>query len=192
MKLFQAGMVSVALMMVPVSAIAAPSDDVLQAMGKCGLITDNAERLSCYDQLAPRVKEALAKPPEKLDHPPTKEEQESWFGFNIGSLFGTDKPTTPQEFGKERTVENKAEVAAVKEEVSSISSKVAEFAYTPLGRFVVFLDNGQVWRQIDGDSERAIFKKNGDNSVVVSRGILGSYNLSINGSAKIFKVTRVK
>jgi hypothetical protein len=50
-----------------------------------------------------------------------------------------------------------------------------------------------VWRQLQGDADRAHFKSNArDNRVTVSRGALGSYNLSINGSGKIYKVTRVK
>ena len=77
--------------------------------------------------------------------------------------------------------------------VDSITAGVSEFAYNPFGRFIVFLDNGQVWKQIEGDVDRAVFPKLGkDNKVTISRGFIGSYNLTINDSAKVFKVTRVK
>ena len=42
------------------------------------------------------------------------------------------------------------------------------------------------------DSERAIFHKGGGDTVSISRGLLGSYNLQINDSNKVFKVKRVK
>jgi hypothetical protein len=174
-------------------ASAGPRDNVLEALGRCAAIAENNARLACYDALAPRVKDALATPPASLGHEPTKAEQESWFGFNIGSLFGggSSEPTTPEQFGKERTVQ--AQAAREREEIDSISAGVTEVAFTPVGQFIVFLDNGQVWRQLQGESDRAHFRSNPkDNKVTVSRGAFGSYNLAINGSDRIFKVTRVK
>ena len=70
---------------------------------------------------------------------------------------------------------------------------MTEVSYNPLGKFIVFLDNGQIWRQIEGDSDQATFHKPAkDNKVTISRGFIGSYNLTINDSVKTFKVTRVK
>ena len=86
-----------------------------------------------------------------------------------------------------------AQEEAAQTELESISAGVSDYAYTPLGKFIVFLDNGQVWRQIPGDADRAMFRKTAkDNAVTISRGFVGSYNMTINGSAKVFKVTRVK
>jgi len=166
--------------------------DTLEAVDGCAGIRENPERLACYDRIAPRVKETLAKPPATLDRLPTKKEQESWFGFNIDDLFGGgSNAVTPGEFGKERT----PEVQAVREheEIESISSQVSDVAFTPFGQFIVFLANGQVWKQLQGEAERAHFRTNAaDNTVVISRGFLGSYNLKLNGSDQLFKVTRVK
>ena len=174
-------------------ASAASRDDVLEALGRCAAVAESNARLACYDALAPRLKDALATPPASLGHEPTKQEQESWFGFDIGSLFGggSAQPTTAEQFGKERTVA--AQATREREEIDSISAGVTEVAFTPVAQFIVFLDNGQVWRQLQGDSDRAHFRSNPkDNKVTISRGALGSYNLAINGSDRIFKVTRVK
>jgi hypothetical protein len=184
-------------MILPISssaALAGARDDVLQALGRCSRIADNQARLACYDGLSPRLKDALATPPPSLDRTPTKEEQESWFGFDLGNLFGGGgEATTPEQFGKERTPEAQAAREAEEREVESISAGVREVSFTLSGHFIVFLDNGQVWRQLQGDSDRAHFKSDPkENRVTISRGALGSYNLSINGSGKIFKVTRVK
>jgi hypothetical protein len=175
------------------AASAGPRDDVLEALGHCAAVAEGQSRLACYDRLAPRLKQAIATPPSSLDHEPTKTEQESWFGFDIGSLFGggSSAPTSPDQFGRERTAESQA--IRGREEIDSISGKVTEVAYTAFGQFIVFLDNGQVWRQLQGDSERAHFRSDTKaNTVTISRGALGSYNLILNDSGKIFKVTRVK
>jgi hypothetical protein len=151
--------------------------------------------------VAPRLRDALGTPPEALSHPPTKEEQQSWFGFNWGSVFGTspDKQTTPKQFGSDQLpapaapVTPEAGAPPPPEVVDSISGTLTDYSFTPFGRFIVFLDNGQVWRQIQADTETAHFSRSaGDNTVTIERGAIGSYNLRINDSKKIFKVTRVK
>ena len=171
--------------------------DVLEAIGRCAAITDNARRLTCYDGLAPRVKDALAAPPEALpgNRAPTAEEQRSWFGFDLSGLFGASpsQQTTPAQFGSDRLPSVHAAEQAAAAEVDSITAGVADVAFTPFGRFIVFLDNGQVWRQIEGDTDRAVFRKPAkDNKITIARGFIGSYNLTLNDSDKLYKVTRVK
>ncbi len=171
--------------------------DVLEALGRCAAITDNGARLSCYDALAPRVKDALAAPPETLpgNRTPSAEEQRSWFGFDLSGLFGASpsQQTTPQQFGSDRLPSVHAQEQSAAAAVDSITAGVTDVAFTPFGRFIVFLDNGQVWRQIEGDTDHATFKKPvKDNKVTIGRGFIGSYNLSINDSERVFKVTRVK
>lgn len=194
LRVYGAGVAALVFAGIGFSALAAPRDDVLEALGKCAAIADNAARLSCYDQLAPRVKDALNTPPAQLDRPPSKEEQESWFGFSLSDLFGSGEAATkPEDFGKERTDEARQQREVAEQEVSSITGNVTEYSFTLTGRFIVFLDNGQVWKQIQGDSEKAHFMRIATkNKVTISRGILGSYNLTINDSAKVFKVSRVK
>ncbi len=177
------------------SALAAPRDDVLEALGKCSVLTEDKARLACYDAMAPHLRDALNTPPEVLSRPPTKDEQKSWFGFDLGALFGApaQEQTTPQQFGADKLPATHEAEAAAAEEVDSITAGVTDFSLTPFGRFVVFLDNGQVWRQSEGDSDRAHFvSPASENKVVIDRGLLGSYNLMLNGSVKTYKVTRVK
>jgi len=188
---------SAAVVLLASAALAGPRDDVIAAMGKCATISDDKSRLACYDALAPRVKEAQGTPPAALpgNRAPTEEEQKSWFGFNLGSLFASspEQQSTPQQFGSDKLPETHAQEEAAAETVDSISAGVTDYAFTPFGKFIVFLDNGQVWRQEEGDSDRAYFHKAAkDNTVTIKRGLLGSYNLTINDSNRLFKVTRVK
>ena len=176
-------------------ALADPREDVLEAMGKCAAITDDKGRLSCYDALAPHLRDVLNVPPPTLSAPPTPEEQKSWFGFNLDGLFGSNdtSQTTQQQFGSERTEATQQKVQAAEESLDSISAGVTEYSYTLDKKFIVFLDNGQVWRQLQGDDEVARFSRvPTDNKVTIDRGLMGSYNLKINDSEKTFKVTRVK
>jgi hypothetical protein len=182
-------------------ALAGPRDDVLDAMGKCATLTDNKARLDCYDAVAPRLRDALNRPPEALSHPPTEEEQKSWFGFNLDGLFGSNGTppavqTTPGQFGADKLAAKEApaaEGAAQPEQpkpIESITATVTDYSINPFGRFIVFLDNGQVWKQIDSDV--AHFSKGGSNTVLIERGIMGSYNMHINDGNHVYKVTRVK
>jgi hypothetical protein len=172
-----------------------PREDLLQAMSKCTSITDDKARLSCYDAAAPRVHDVLNVPPPALSTPPTKEEEKSWFGFNLDGLFGSSEKeqTTPQQFGAETTPQVEKKVENAEQQVDSINAGVTDYSYTIDQKFVVFLDNGQIWRQLQGDSDVAHFHRvPTDNTVTIDRGLIGSYNLTINGSDRTFKVTRLK
>ncbi|MGH6889091.1 MAG: hypothetical protein ACREHF_07845 [Rhizomicrobium sp.] len=181
----------------PLPAMGAPAaQDVLEAMGHCAGIADSGARLSCYDALAPRLRDVLATPPAALPagRTPTEEEQRSWFGFDLGDLFGTGpaEQTSPAQFGANTLPATHAKEEQAGAEVDSVTAGVSDVAYTPFGKFIVFLDNGQVWRQIEGDADHAIFPKSGKTSVTIRRGFIGSYNLTIGDSNRLYKVTRVK
>jgi hypothetical protein len=206
---------AIAAVFFAVPAVAQDREQVLQALGKCAELTDGKARLACYDALAPRVKEVLATPPAPVasNGPPTKEQQESWFGFNIDNIFGNGPATqtTPEKFGAEQIPKPPTPPPAEQAqtttpgqpappppppqpvEIDSITAGVTDYAFTPFGKFIVFLDNGQVWRQLQGDSGKAYFEKNPkDNKVTIERGFMGSYNLRVNDSNKVFKAERIK
>jgi hypothetical protein len=170
--------------------------DILEGMNKCSAIADDHERLTCYDALKPQLQAALATPP-----PVAKKDDSSWFGLD--HIFGGDSErpqTEPKQFGSERLpppeqakVNPPPPEAPKVQEIDSITATVTDYALTPTGRFVVFLDNDQVWQQIEGDTYKAHFKKNPkDNTVVISRAFLGSYALKINDLNQVYKVKRVK
>lgn len=165
------------------------ADDLTAAIGKCAALTDDTVRLACYDKAAGRPTTVAAAPA-------TKEQQESWFG--IADWFSSDKAspsqqTTPQQFGSENLPPPPAAPgASPNEPLDHITATVSDFAYNPFGRFTVFLENGQIWQQLQADTDRANFDKHAKNQVTISRGLIGSYNLSIGDHAAIFKVKRIK
>jgi hypothetical protein len=187
-----------------VPAVAADQTQVLEALGKCAGLADDKARLACYDALAPQVKDALSAPPAAVASaqppgPPTEEQQKSWFGFDIGNIFGSApaQQTTPQQFGSDKLPAPPppppGTAPAEPPVIDSITAGVTDYAVNPFGKFIIFLDNGQVWKQEEGDADHAHFNKiPKDNKVTISRGFMGSYNLTLNDSAKVYKATRVK
>lgn len=184
-------------------ALAGPKEDVLHDFSLCADIGNDASRLACFDSLTQRVKALVPRPavapaPNVASAPPpapSRKEQESGFGHDMGSQAATmpSQQTTPEQFGSDRLPPPPQESANAPAELDKITAGVSDVAFTPFGKFIVFLDNGQIWRQLEGDSGHAHFRKNPkSNKVTISRGLLGSYNLTVNDSNALFKVTRVK
>ena len=154
--------------------------DALSEFVKCGDIAESAKRLECFDAATARGKAALAAPvPPTQSAQPAKEK--SWLDW-----FGFSKPapvTKPEDFGK----------PAPEPEVTQISDTVLEFAKTARGKAVFILENGQVWRQIDGDTTDVLPPPPGTKmKVTVEIGFLESYNLTIEGRKSLIKVNRLK
>lgn len=166
-------------------------EDTFKDLARCATIPEPPARLSCYDALMPRVRAALATAPEQL----SADDQTTLFGLDFSGLFGRGgSATTPEQFGSDtiRRPEPEGGGNGLRP-LESISAAVTDYSRTPLGKFIVFLDNGQVWRQQDSDNEMADFRRNpGDNKVTISKGAIGSYNMTLNGSSRVFRVKRVK
>ena len=156
--------------------------DALADIVKCADIADAAKRLECFDAAAARGKTALAAPAAQA--PQAKEK--SWLDW-----FGFSKPapvTKPEDFGKPAPA---AEPSPG--EVNQVSDNVLEFAKTARGKAVFILENGMVWRQLDSDSTEVFPPAQGTTmKVTVETGLLGSYNLTIEGRKILVKVTRLK
>ena len=54
------------------------------------------------------------------------------------------------------------------------------------------LANGQVWQQIEGDVAHPQLSHKHPRNVTISRGLLGSYNLSFSDQTGRFKVERTR
>ena len=180
-----------AIVVVPAAAFAGPQEELIDGMAKCAVVADNTARLACYDALSPQLKAARSAPPG---------DNRAW--YDPGRIFGTSPSaqTTPQQFGSENLTPpapppprpGEPAPPAPPQPIDSIAAKVSDYAFNPIGRIVVFLDNGQVWQQLEGDTDRVHFQKGQVNAVVISRGALGSYNLRVNDSGPAVKVRRIK
>jgi hypothetical protein len=168
------------LLAVAGSARADVARDVLTEIAKCADIVDATDRLKCFDAAVPRAKSALAPPAQEA---PKSRSILEWFGFSRPQ----ESATKAEDFGKP------APSPAPEERVTEITAAVIEFARTPRGQSVFILDNGQVWRQIDGDSTVVFDPAPGTTmKVTIEHGALGSYNLTIEGRRSLIKVSRLR
>ena len=192
-----------AILIIPSAAGAGPRDELVDGMAKCAVLADSAARLACYDALSPMVKAAQTEPPAppvaEVPAPPAPADTRAW--YDPSRIFGVSprQQTKPEQFGGENldvpppppgtpaTPQNTPPPA-----LDSITAAVTDYAFDPYDKFIVFLDNGQVWKQLEGDTGiKARFVKGGTNTVVISRGFMGSYNITIN-DGPAYKVRRVK
>jgi hypothetical protein len=160
-------------------AHADPARDALTEVAKCVEVADPTDRLKCFDRAAALAKSALTPSPQ-----PTAEKRSflDWFGFS--------KPPTPP-----KTAEDYGKSAPPPDAdgITSITSNVLEFARTSRGLSVFILENGQIWRQLEGDTSVVRDPAPGaPMKVTIENGFLGSYNLTIEGRHGLIKVTRLK
>ena len=76
-------------------------------------------------------------------------------------------------------------------EVAQVVAVVREVSRNVRGQAVFVLDNGQVWRQLDGD-DSAVREWEAGRKVTIQRGLLDSFNMTIEGRNGLIKVRRVE
>src|SRR6267378_4391587 len=134
---------------------------------------DSAARLKCFDAAAPRANGAAAQPAREATG-------RAEFGFSPPQAV-----TRVEDFGK----------PPPPPEITQITATVLELGRTLRGRSIFVLDNGQVWRQIDGDDADVQDPQPGKTmKVTIETGValLSSYNLTIEGRSALIRVRRVK
>lgn len=135
-----------------------PPPAVLQEIGHCRTLTDDAARLQCFDSAADRLTAALTrKEVYVLDRTEVRETRRQ--------LFGLPLP-------KEGLLSEKADAPV---QVDRIEGVVVAVSQTFDGNWRVTLDQGGVWEQTDG-YQLARGPRKGD-KVVVMRAALGSYKI---------------
>ena len=147
--------------------------DASAAIAKCAGIADSAARLKCFDAAAPRANGAPAAQPAR------EAPERDGFGFPPPPV------TRVEDFGK----------PPPPPEITEITATVVELARTLRGRSIFILDNGQVWRQLDGDDADVQEPQPGKTmKVAIEMGVpvLGNYNLTIEGRNGLIRVRRVK
>src|SRR5690242_19595201 len=77
-------------------------------------------------------------------------------------------------------------------EVAQVVAVVTQLSKTVHGRALFVLDNGQTWRQLDGDDVQVPEPPSGTAlKVTIERGLFGSYHLMIEGRNGLVRVRRV-
>jgi len=176
---------------------------VMSGAFRCNGVADDRQWLDCFygaaqpmrAQLglspAPQARVATLEgrpmvPAENLQvMPATRKKRGGWFSDMFEGDDGQPK-TTEQQFGK--PTPDKVGASA---DVDHVVSRMAAYSFDNHGMFTATLANGQVWRQLSGDTDYAVWKKPAINYIVsISRGWFGSYNFQVKDNPGMFKVQR--
>jgi hypothetical protein len=145
---------------------AAPGQD-LKAAQACTRLGDDASRLACYDAaLGHNAALGAAKPPAAPQSGVGMTDVQTKFGDN-GRLHPDTKADLPK----------------------SLTVQILQAMPLPYGLYQLTLENGQVWRTTQADSALA-FKAN--DTVAISRRVLGGYEISLTGRNASVNATRIK
>lgn len=69
---------------------------------------------------------------------------------------------------------------------------VASYDHVPYERLLVTLENGQVWRQIKGDTQKIRVDLKRNQTVDITESSLGGYKLQLNEMRRTVRVERIK
>lgn len=142
---------------------------VLQSLLDCRGKTDNAERLACYDAAASAMDQAETKGDiVVVDRAQAREVRRQAFGFQMPSLTIFDRGEKP-------------------EQIDEVTGVIAKVSTTAAGKWVLRLEDGAVWRQIDGEPPNRDPKPG--MPVRIKTATMGSYLLSVDGQ-RSFRVHR--
>ncbi len=136
------------------------------------------------ESVAPPVMEAAAVSPSKAPAPVPVEATDVAEAAPVAdaSEIGADQVEA-------RNMTREERLAALE---SATGVNVASYRKVPYERLVVELENGQVWRQIEGDVQRIRVDLERNQTVDISESRFGGYQLRLNEIRRTIRVERVK
>jgi hypothetical protein len=162
------------------SALADTRDDVWSAMQRCQVIQDDRAWLECtYGAKQPMRA--------KLGLPPAPEYQQRLVPPLATSSSLDASPRNAPPSVQPHRKGSFLQILGGSASPVTVSS-VASVQYDNQGAFILTLQNGQVWRQVNADGAKARLKIGA--RVTVTPGALWSYNLKTDDSPHIYKVER--
>ncbi len=138
---------------------------VLQSLSDCRKLTDNTARLACYDTAAAGLEQAEAKGDiVVVDREQARKVRRQAFGFSLPSL-------------------DMFEEGEKQEDIDNTSGTVAYARQNGARKWVITLEDGAVWTQVDA-TELFVDPKVGD-TVRIKKASLGSYLMVIGKNGAI-------
>lgn len=104
----------------------------------------------------------------------------------------------PTGLGAEQVVKREVErgerdnTIAEKRRSERVTSKIVDFARTDAGFLLIFLENGQIWRQRKSDSAVVRLRKSKDYEAEIRRGVISGYRMRIPAAHQTIVVERIK
>ena len=140
---------------------------VMSAVLRCNNLPDDRGWLDCYYSVAQPVRAQLGLSPAPQARVPAENSP-------MAAI-----PSPP--------------AAAIAHTVDPQWSRMTSYSFNRYGTFTVTLANGQVWRQLAGDTDFAHWRKPpAVYAARITHGALGSFNLKVKGGSEAFKVEQVR
>lgn len=144
---------------------------LVQQLTDCRKLSEDAARLACYDTATAALEQAEAKGDiVVVDREQARTVRRQAFGFSLPSMAMFER-------GEE------------KEQIDNVSGKIASARQDAAGKWVLRLEDGAVWQQVDAQ-ELSLYPKPGQ-SVTIRKATLGSFLASVEGR-RAFRVRRVE
>lgn len=165
------------------------------SIGLCAAKPDSAARLACFDAIAAKLQsgEAIAAAPAAVTPAATPVVPAAPAApVSAPAPAPAVTPAAPPEarFGAETLAKESQKAAGQPEQIDEIHAVISQLAFAANGRAIVTLENGQVWRQIDGDTSP--FRGKQGEKATIERSLFGSYSLTVEGHNMLIKVNRVR
>jgi nucleoid-associated protein YgaU len=178
-------------------ALAQSGDEAVAGALACQAVRGTKARLRCFEDAMPALKEAhpgavaLAAERAEAARLAAAESAKEEFGLSPAQQEETKTASAGQyerdAFGESDLKDDDDD------EVEEVEGKALEIGKNNRGKIFVILDNGQVWRQIAGDSASPYYPKNVDGlPVTIKKGTFGSYFVKIGNAKAAFKAERIK
>lgn len=143
-----------------------PESNILDRFAHCRGLADAGARLACFDAAATAL--AAAGEVTLVSRTDVEQNQRQLFGFDVSLL-------------------NPFSERGESDELSSITSTMASARQIGPNGWLLTLEDGSVWRQID--TTRAAFSTRQPHVVTVRRAAMGSYMMKV-GNTPAFRVKR--
>ena len=184
-------------------AVPAAADDAEDAIAGCARLASTGDRILCLEnalrELSPGADRGAPAPGAQSTPPvvvpaaaatPVAIERST---ASPGAGVGTDQDQLDDEIGEEqvraRTQTHEEQLADLRSETNL---RVASYRTVPFERLVIELENGQIWRQIQGDVQRVRVSLDRNQTVDIAESRYGGYQLRLNEMKRTIRVERIE
>jgi len=183
---------------VALAAAAQAAPNLEFSIGLCASKPDAAVRLACFDAIAAKLQAGEALPAAAVP-PPAPAPVAAAAPAPVAAAAPAAVPVAPPaaapkqpeaQFGAENLQDVARQAAGQPEKLDEIHGTITQLAFAGNGRAIFTFDNGQVWRQIDGDTTP--FRGKQGEKATIERALFGSYSLTVDGRNQLIKVQRVR
>jgi hypothetical protein len=182
----------ISALLTPAAVLADTRDDVAAGVYRCARIADDRQWLDCFYGAAQPMRSRLGLTPapesqQMLSRPsamPPGQVPQMAPAAPRPAIASAAPPASSNGFGLPHDSGSARE-----------TSRIAAFTFDRFGIFTVTLANGQVWQQSSSDSTKAGWRTDPARTtynVVISEGILGTYDFKVIGMPGAYKVRRIK